>query len=140
MTERPETESVHRFHPACAALLVAALAGCAGTPSAVTPLGGEYYSVVREAPTSLTSVATLQAEASAVAKKFCAERKASVQVLTMRDSKGWSMAGNTPRVELQFSCVPNPPEPLPPKLGAREGAPAPLAHAASAPAAAPPVR
>lgn len=131
---RPADAEPRRAAIPLAPLLALCLVGCATPQAGVTPLGGEYFSIVREAPTALTPVAKLQAEAMALATRFCADRKATVQVLNVRDSKGWSAAGNTPRVEVQFSCVPTPPEPLPPTIGQRK---APAADVPMVPSAAP---
>jgi hypothetical protein len=66
----------------------------------------EAYRIFHQGATGFVSVTSVRSSAEARAQKFCNDRGLRYELLRQRISVGAHIAGNFPRAELVFACVP----------------------------------
>ena len=70
------------------------------------PEGYEVFRVFNQGANSFVPQSTLLNDAMIRAREFCDQKKGTLRVLTEHRAVGLKAAGNFPRVELTFVCVP----------------------------------
>ena len=70
------------------------------------PEGYEVFRIFHRGATGFTPQSVVLTEAMSRAHEFCKQKKNTLRVLTEHRAVGPKIAGNWPRVELTFVCVP----------------------------------
>lgn len=91
-----------------AALAMLLITGCAAN-SGVVQTAPNRFMVSRQARTGFSGLGNLRAEALHEAQAHCASSGLQVNELGGRESQPPYVAGNFPRVEIEFECVAAPP-------------------------------
>lgn len=86
-----------------ALVALVALAGCA-SQSGVAPLGGDLYTISRQAATGFSGLGTLKAAVLREAAGFCAAAGRSLSVVSTQETQPPYVLGNYPRAEVVFRC------------------------------------
>lgn len=85
--------------------LACCLTACASA-SGVVPLGGEAFTVSRQAATGFSGMGNLRAEALQEAGQHCAAQGRTLHVTNERESQPPYLLGNYPRIDVDFTCAP----------------------------------
>lgn len=88
-------------------ILIAFFVGGCASNSGVVPAGQNQFLISRQAATGFSGLGDMKAEALRDADDYCRKNARNLKVLSTEESKPPYLFGNFPRVEVQFSCMPN---------------------------------